>query len=597
MAMVGRNAAILEAGEGHYGSFAFATWLGVHAALLTTLLRARRVQAILDSPTEYDSRRARRRQRELELQCCTVWRAFFYALNTWLIIRKRDMRDDGPKPRGSQRIVLAATILGSSMAFIDGTVVNVALPALQKALHASIADVQWVMEAYVLMLAALLLVGGSIGDILGRRKVYVFGVAVFAAASAWCGLARNVDMMILARSIQGVGAAFLVPGSLALITASFPEETRGRAIGTWSGFSAITAAIGPVIGGWLIEYSTWRWVFFLNLPIAIVVILLSVKIPESRNENSSHRVDWLGALLVILGLGSITYDLIEWPTHARGGGDFVVTAAVLGIFALAGFVAVEHWSDSPMVSLKLFRSRNFAGANLLTLFLYASLSGLLFFFPMDLIEVQHYKATQAATAFLPFVGIMFVLSRWAGGLVARYGSRIPLTIGPLIAACGIALFAITPQTGSYWSAFFPAVVVMGLGMTISVAPLTTTVMNAVPESESGLASGINNAISRLAALLAVAIFGAVLITVFNHTLDHRLAQLVLPPGVLAQIDIARPQLAATHNANPAVQLAIIESFVSGYRSVVWIAAGLAVSGAVTAWLLIESGAPKSAGRV
>src|SRR6202046_4546161 len=241
------------------------------------------------------------------------------------------MRNDNSNSQASGRIVLAATILGSSMAFIDGTVVNVALPALQNAFHASISDVQWVVESYALMLAALLLVGGSLGDIFGRRKVYVSGVAVFAAASAWCGLARDIDMLIWARSIQGIGAALLVPGSLALITASFPEETRGQAIGTWSGFTAMTAAIGPVIGGWLIEYSTWRWVFFLNLPLALAVILLSAKVPESRNENASHHIDWPGSLLVTLGLGAVTYALIEWPARIHQDGHFVVAAAVLGV--------------------------------------------------------------------------------------------------------------------------------------------------------------------------------------------------------------------------------------------------------------------------
>ena len=507
------------------------------------------------------------------------------------------MRNDSSISPTSGRIVLAATILGSSMAFIDGTVVNVALPALQNALHATITDVQWVVESYALMLAALLLVGGSLGDIFGRRKVYVFGVAVFAAASAWCGLARNIDMLIWARSIQGIGAALLVPGSLALITASFPEETRGQAIGTWSGFSAITAAIGPVIGGWLIEYSTWRWVFFLNLPLAFAVILLSAKVPESRNEKASHHLDWPGALLVTLGLGGVTYALIEWPAHAHHGGHLLIAAAVLGVVALAGFVAVERSSRAPMVSLKLFRSRNFAGANLLTLFLYASLGGLLFFFPMDLIQIQHYTATQAGAAFLPFIAIMFGLSRWAGSLVARYGSRLPLTVGPLVAACGIALFAIVPQSGSYWTTFFLAIAIMGLGMTISVAPLTTTVMNAVPESESGLASGINNAVSRLASLLAVAVFGAILVTVFNHSLDQHLDQLKLIPEIRAQIDAARPQLAAAHNPDPQVQHAITESFLSGYRAVIWIATGLAALSALTAWLLIESRAPTPVERV
>jgi EmrB/QacA subfamily drug resistance transporter len=507
------------------------------------------------------------------------------------------MRNDNSNSQARGRIVLAATILGSSMAFIDGTVVNVALPALQNALHASIADVQWVVEAYALMLAALLLVGGSLGDIFGRRKVYVFGVVVFASASAWCGLARNIGMLIWARSIQGVGAALLVPGSLALITACFPEETRGQAIGTWSGFSAITTAIGPVIGGWLIEYATWRWVFFLNLPLALAVIVLSAKVPESRNEEASHHLDWPGALLATLGLGGVTYALIEWPARARHGEHLIAAVACLGVVALAGFVAVEHWSRAPMVSLTLFRSRNFAGANLLTLFLYASLGGLLFFFPMDLIQIQHYTATEAGAAFLPFIAIMFGLSRWAGGLVARYGPRLPLTVGPLVAACGIALFAVTPQNGNYWTSFFPAVVVMGLGMAISVAPLTTTVMNAVPDTESGLASGVNNAVSRLASLLAVATFGVVLVTVFNHSLDQHLAQLALSPNVRAQVDAARPLLAAAHSPDPSVQHAITESFLSGYRAVIWIAMSLAALSGVTAWLLIEPGASSSAERV
>ncbi len=507
------------------------------------------------------------------------------------------MRNASSNSQASGRIVLPVTILGSSMAFIDGTVVNVALPALQIAFRASISDVQWVVESYALMLAALLLVGGSLGDILGRRKVYVFGVAMFAGASAWCGLAQNIDMLILARSIQGVGAALLVPGSLALLTASFPEETRGQAIGTWSGFSAITAAIGPVIGGWLIENSTWRWAFFLNLPIALIVILLSPRVPESRNENASHHLDWPGAFLGTLGLGAVTYALIEWPARAGHSGRHLAAAAILGAAALAGFVAVEHWSSAPMVSLKLFRSRNFAGANLLTLFLYAALGGLMFFLPLDLIQIQHYTATQAGAALLPFITIMFGLSRWAGGLVARYGSRIPLTVGPLVAACGIALFAVTPQNGSYWAAFFPAVVAMGLGMAICVAPLTTTVMNAVPESESGLASGVNNAVSRLAALLAIAVFGAALVTVFNYSLDHYLAPLALNPDLRAQIDAARPQLAAAHNPNPVIQHAITESFVSGYHFVIWIATGMAALSAITASLLIQSSATTSTKRL
>jgi EmrB/QacA subfamily drug resistance transporter len=507
------------------------------------------------------------------------------------------MQNGDSNSRANEHVLLAATILGSSMAFIDGTVVNVALPALQTSLHASIASIQWVVEAYALMLASLLLLGGSLGDLLGRRRVYICGVLVFATASVGCGFARNVDMLIGARLVQGLGAALLVPGSLALITSSFPKETRGQAIGTWSGFTAITAAMGPVLGGWLIQHYTWRLIFFLNVPIAAAVILLSAKIPESRNEESTRQIDWPGALLIVLGLCGVTYALIEWPAHALYGGKLPAVTAILGIVALAGFILVEHLSPAPMVSLKLFRSRNFVGANLLTLFLYASLSALMFFFPMDLMEVQHYTATQAGAAFLPFVILMFGLSRWAGGLVARYGSRVPLLVGPLVAASGMTLFAILPQSGSYWKGFFPAVLLMGLGMTISVAPLTTTVMNAVPEAESGLASGINNAISRLAALLAVAIFGVVLVTVFNHALDHQLAHLALTPAVRANVDAMRPQLAGAHDAEPAIQRAITDSFVTGYRSVIWFASGLAALSGILAWMVIESEAPKSASSV
>jgi len=489
--------------------------------------------------------------------------------------------------------VLAASILASSMAFIDGTAVNVALPALQNALHATVSNVQWVIESYALLLASLLLVGGSLGDLFGRRKIFLIGVVVFALASAWCGLCGTIGMLIVARGVQGVGAALLVPGSLSLLTAAYDEQTRGRAIGTWSGFTTLTAAVGPVFGGWLVEHSTWRWVFFLNLPIAVAVMVITAcRVPESRHEpegadQADPHVDWSGAALATVGLGAITYALIEAPK----GAVRAVAASVLGVGALVGFYYVERGSAEPMVRLSLFRSRNFTGANVLTLFLYSALGGVLFFFPLDLIQIQHYTATQAGAALLPLIALMFVLSRWSGGLVARYGAKLPLTVGPLIAAAGLALYTLPGIGGSYWRTFFPAVTVLGLGMAVSVAPLTTTVMNAVPESEAGVASGVNNAVSRMASLLAVAVFGLVLYAGFNRALDRRLDALQLAPAVRQQVDAARPQLAAASSPDPRIQRAIWESFIAGFRIVLWLATGLAAASGVSAWLIIEPARP------
>jgi len=478
------------------------------------------------------------------------------------------------------------------MAFIDSTVVNIALPALQASFRATVVDVQWVVESYGLFLGALILVGGSIGDLLGRRLIFVVGVIIFAAASAGCGAASNLHLLIIARSVQGVGAALLVPGSLAIISASFDEKSRGQAIGTWSGFTAITAALGPVLGGWLVEHASWRWAFFINVPLAVAVISISLwRIPESRSPAGS-RVDWLGALVVTLGLGGLVNGFIE-SVSLGWRHPLVFGSLVVGFGCLIVFAFVEASGTSPMVPLTLFASRSFTGANLLTLFLYAAIGIFFFLFPLNLIQVQAYSATAAGAAALPLILLIFLLSRWSGGLVARYGARIPLIIGPLTAAFGFVLFAVPSVGDAYWKGFFVAVVVLGFGMAITVAPLTTVVMNSVDQDRIGAASGINNAVARVAGVLAIAVLGIVMVNAFGARLDSKLANFSLPPRTLHEIQaneikLAGLQLPASLNetTGTAIKESVSEAFVFGFRLIMLICAGLSVTSAATAWLLI-----------
>jgi len=487
-----------------------------------------------------------------------------------------------PLTKHCEKWILVATILGSSMAFIDGTIVNIALPALQHDLHASISQIQWVVEAYALTLGALLLLGGALGDVYGHRKIFLIGTVIFAGVSALCGMASTISQLIAARTIQGIGGALLIPGSLAIISASFPEERRGQAIGAWAGFTAITTAAGPVIGGWLVEHASWRWIFFLNLPLAVIVSLITLfYLPESKHKQC-RGLDLVGAILATIGLGGLVFGLIEW----EHGGSVIIPSLIVGICSLIGFLFVEAHASFPMMPLMMFRSRNFSGANLITFFLYFSLYGVLFFFPLNLIQIQGYTATEAGAAILPLILLIFLMSRWAGGLVKKFGPKLPLVVGPAIAAMGFALFLTSGIGKSYWVSFFPATLILGLGMAISVAPLTTVVMNSISLDYAGAASGVNNAISRIAGLLAVAVLGIVMTTIFNQQLIKGLKESSVSVTIQHEILNQRSRLADIKTNDENIHRVVQESFLIGYEAIVWIAVILALASSLSAAVLI-----------
>jgi len=486
-----------------------------------------------------------------------------------------------------RRWVLAATILGSTMAFVDTTAVNVAVPVMQQSLNAGVDAAQWVIDAYLLVLCSLILAGGSLGDRLGRVRVFAAGVAVFAAASIWCGAAPSAAHLIAARALQGMGAALLIPGSLAIISETFPREERGRAIGTWSSLTALGIVAGPLLGGFLVQAVSWRAVFYINLPIAVVVLFIVWwRVPSSKPKDVGG-IDWLGTLMVTAGLGALTFAFIEAPSRGWRSGA-VLAAAIGGAIALVAFYFVERRTKHPIVPLELFRSRTFSGANALTLLLYAALSGSTFFVPFNLIQVQGYSPASAGAAHLPFMIAMTLLSRWTGALADRIGPRKLLITGPLVTAAGMAMLALPGVGGSFWTTFFPGILILGIGMSITVAPLTTAVMTSVgDERNAGAASGINNAIARAAGLLAVAILGAIAVPIFSRSLDKRLAD--LPAGVRQEMIGQRTHLAAAvppRNVSPAmrtrIEAAVRESFVDSFRVTTLTAAALAMLSAIGA---------------
>ena len=458
-----------------------------------------------------------------------------------------------------KRWILVATVLGSSLTFIDGSALGVALPAIQRDLGAGPAAVQWVSNAYLLTLGALVLIGGAAGDRFGRRKVFLIGVALFALASIACGLAPTVELLIAGRALQGVGAALLTPGALAVIGSAFPPEERGKAFGTWAGAGALFGMIGPLVGGWLADAADWRFIFWINVPLAVLTTVITLRaVPESRDPEAKG-LDWPGALLAMSGLGALTWALTAAPD--LGWSDPLIVAGLAGGAALlAAFLWAEARERHPMMPLGLFRSSVFSGINLLTLLLYFALGGAMFFLPFDLIRVHGWSATLAGAAMLPFAVIMGLFSGAAGRLADRFGARLSLSLGPILAGVGLALLAIPTPGAGYVDGPLAGMTVLAIGMTLAVGPLTAAVMGAVPEGHTGVASGINNAVARIAALLAIALLGVILSSVFVGAMDAPDARALLGE-VMGGADL-----------EPAAR----EAFHAAFRAVILTCAGLAV---------------------
>jgi EmrB/QacA subfamily drug resistance transporter len=500
--------------------------------------------------------------------------------------------------RQARQWVLAATVLGSSMAFIDSSVVNVALPKMEADLEATLAEMTWVTNAYTLCLSALLLIGGAAADQLGRRRMFLTGLSVFALASAGCGLAPDVEILVLARAIQGIGAALLIPCSLAIIGATFDESELGAAIGTWSGASAIAAGGGPLLGGWLVDHSSWRAIFLINPVLAVPTMAIVLRhLRESRNPDARPGLDWSGAALTFAGLGSLVYGLIGASTHGWSS-PLVLGSLALGSALLVSFILVERRSSAPMMPLQLFQSRTFSGVNVLTLLLYGALGGTMFFLPFLLIQVHGYSAAAAGGVFLPLTLILAILSRWGGRLVDRFGARVPLVVGPAVVATGLVLLSRPGVGGAYWQTFLLPTLVMGFGMSITVAPLTTTVLSSVPGHQTGVASGINNAVAQVAGLLVIAVLSTVGIGTLNGSLDAHLHNANASADVRQLVDSTRggfvvPEMqhAASVETLQAARSIVRSSLLDTIRRILWIGAGLALASAICAALMIGESPP------
>jgi EmrB/QacA subfamily drug resistance transporter len=477
--------------------------------------------------------------------------------------------------RRRKRLTLAATILGSSMAFIDGSVVNIALPAIQQALHADAASTQWIVNAYLLLLGALVLTGGSASDLYGRRRIFLLGIAIFTVASVACGLSPNLSALVFSRAVQGLGAALLTPASLAMLGATFDAHERSHAIGIWAGTGALVMAAGPVLGGWLVDQVSWRAIFLLNVPLAVAAAGLAAGFACESRDPRAMPLDWKGSITVAIGLATITWGLGAIP--ASGFRDkFVLGALGVGAAFLIFFIVIEaRTPQRAMMPLSLYRSRNFSGTNALTLMLYFAFGGALYYLPFGLIRLGGYSATQAGAAFLPLALTLGFGASFAGAVADRFGARLSLTAGPIIAAVGLALLAFAALKSSYWLSVFPAICVLAIGMTVTVPPLTSTVMTSVGDAHTGIASGVNNAVARVASLFAVAVLGAVLFASFSH----QFGGLPFAQANAALNAVLAGQAGVTAEASAAFDRAL--------RTVLLVAALCALLGGVAGWLWIQ----------
>jgi EmrB/QacA subfamily drug resistance transporter len=494
--------------------------------------------------------------------------------------------------------IMVSTILASAMAFIDATALNVVLPSLQKSLKATGADLFWILNAYLLMLASLILIGGAMGDKLGRKKTFMTGIFIFITGSAACGISNSVFLLVLFRLLQGVGGALMIPGSLSLISSSINANERGKAIGTWSAFTTVVTMGGPILGGALADAGLWRYIFFINVPIGIAaLIMLASHVKETRDEGTDQSLDFSGAVTIALGLALLTFGFLRIP--AVGFNNIQAYGSLIaGIVMLAIFIGIEIKSKRPMMPLTLFANATFSGANLLTFFLYAGLGAGMLFLSLNLVQIQGYSQLQSGLTFLPFTVLMITIARYAGSLADKLGPRLFLIGGPALAGTGLLILSFIKQTNGpseYWTTFFPGVLVLGLGMSFTVAPLTATVMSSVSNHFSGTASGINNAMTRISGVFANAIFGALAVLLFSGALQQAIKPMTLnahdKQAIIQQsADLGNAKMPATISTadKPVIEKAFHNGFIAAYAGIMRISGGLGFLGALMALIFIKN---------